>query len=426
MRVSTGRAFASAIRMLSTVPVPPLPSPAVDRSALFARKFRGVNGALAGRDGLLAYTIADMDLQAPQPIVDAVTAVAASGIYGYTDPSDQLTDDLLSRLTNVYGCAEPRAEWLRWQPGLLPGLNHAVRATCRAEADAVAIATPIYPPFLAAPTNQDARRLLVPLRAEVGGGGALRHELDLGALEDALALPSTRLLMWCQPQNPSGRCWSAEEMAEVARLCVQHDVVLLSDEVWGEMPLEPEAVPFVSALSLLDDVEGLRDKLIVLTSPSKCFNIATTNIATAIIPNASLRRRFAACGRDAAEVTPFGYAAAAAAYGDAECEAWRQRMVAYVKANRDYAAAVLRECPGVATTMPEASYLLWIDATAALPADAPSAETFFLDEANVWLSPGESFGAEGGGYVRMNLACSRETLAAGLERMRAALVRAQK
>ena len=156
--------------MLSTVPVPPLPSPAVDRSALFARKFRGVNGALAGRDGLLAYTIADMDLQAPKPIVDAVTAVAVSGIYGYTDPSDQLTDDLLTRLTNVYGCAEPRAEWLRWQPGLLPGLNHAVRATCRAESDAVAIATPIYPPFLAAPTNQNARRLLVPLRAEVADG----------------------------------------------------------------------------------------------------------------------------------------------------------------------------------------------------------------------------------------------------------------
>ena len=88
--------------MLSAVPVPPLPSPAVDRSAFFARKFRGVNGALAGRDGLLAYTIADMDLQAPKPIVDAVTNVAASGIYGYTDPSDQLTDDLLARLTNVY------------------------------------------------------------------------------------------------------------------------------------------------------------------------------------------------------------------------------------------------------------------------------------------------------------------------------------
>ncbi len=107
MRVSTGRAFPSAIRMLSTVPVPPLPSLAVDRSNLFARKFRGVNGALAGRDGLLAYTIADMDLQAPQPIIDAVTLVAASGIYGYTDPSDQLTDDLLARLHSVYGSVQP-------------------------------------------------------------------------------------------------------------------------------------------------------------------------------------------------------------------------------------------------------------------------------------------------------------------------------
>ena len=160
MRVSTGRAFASAIRMLSTVPVPPLPSPAVDRSALFARKFRGVNGALAGRDGLLAYTIADMDLQAPQPIVDAVTAVAASGIYGYTDPSDQLTDDLLTRFDQRVRLRRARAEWLRWQPGLCPASTTRC-ARRAAETDAVAIATPIYPPFLAAPTNHDARRLLV-------------------------------------------------------------------------------------------------------------------------------------------------------------------------------------------------------------------------------------------------------------------------
>ena len=188
--------------------------------------------------------------------------------------------------------------------------------------------------LLAAPTNQNARRLLVPLRAEVADG-ALRHELDLGALEDALALPSTRLLMWCQPHNPSGRCWSAEEMAEVARLCVQHDVVLLSDEVWGEMPLEPDAQPFVSLLALLapDEaaaaaaahladpdaplgVAGLAQRLIVMTSPSKCFNVAPLDIATAIVPDDSLRRRFRRVGLDAAEVSIFGYTATLAAYGD--------------------------------------------------------------------------------------------------------------
>ena len=144
-----------------------------------------------------------------------------------------------------------------------------------------------------------------------------------------------------------------------------------------------DAFTVVSALSLLDDVEGLREKLIVLTSPSKCFNIATTNIATAIIPNASLRRRFAACGRDAAEVTPFGYAAAAAAYGDAECEAWRQRMVTYIRANRDYAADAL-EAMGIRCVRPEASYLMWMDATDALP-PGTNAEKFFLDEAAVGL-----------------------------------------
>ena len=107
-------------------------------------------------------------------------------------------------------------------------------------------------------------------------------------------------------------------------------------QVWGELVLNP-ATPFISALSLLDEVAGLADQLIVLTSPSKCFNVAGLDVSYAVAPSDTLRRRFRRVGIDQAEVTAFGYAATLSAYGDAECEAWRQRLVKYLRHNRDCA-----------------------------------------------------------------------------------------
>ena len=126
-----------------------------------------------------------------------------------------------------------------------------------------------------------------------------------------------------QPAQPDGLL-DKEELERVASLCVEHDVTLCSDEVWGEVPLEPSAFPFTSMLSLLSDgdgrggIEGLAERLIVLTSPSKCFNVAPLDIALAIIPDPALRQKFRSAGSDAAEVSCFGYSAAVAAYGESD------------------------------------------------------------------------------------------------------------
>ena len=136
------------------------------------------------------------------------------------------------------------------------------------------------------------------------------------------------------------------------------------------------------------------------------------------IPDPALRRAFRRVGRDAAEVGCFAYAAAEAAYGDDECEAWRRRLVAYLRANRDHAARAL-ESMGVRSVTPEASYLMWLDASEALP-PAENAERFFLREAAVGLTGGVAFGGAPG-TARLNLGCTRETLDTALERMAAAI-----
>lgn len=329
------------------MPEPPLPSELdkmLDRTGkvnpapdpFSSRKLQGSGGIFRGKD-IVPMWIADMDFRAPQPIVNAVVACAERAIYGYTNVPPALTDATLSRLSTVYGCAQPQSEWLSWLPGLVPGLSSAcrvARARCGPGNECrVAVLTPAYPPFLKLPAFNGTVLEKVPLRAEAHGA-ALHFELDWPVLESSLAKPETRLLLLCNPHNPTGRCWSRDELLHVAALCADHNVLLLSDEVWGELPLHPEVAPFTSALALLDDVPSLRERLIVLTSPSKCFNVATLNVAVAATPDATLRAEFAKAGGDMAEVTPFGYFAALAAYTEAESEAWRLRLVSYLKGER--------------------------------------------------------------------------------------------
>ena len=436
--------------MLTSVPVPPLPSDGdsrLDRAGTYSRKLQGRSGEYEGRD-VVPMWVADMCLSAPQPIVDAIVARAQHGVYGYTDCPAALTASMLTHLEAYYECRRPEATWFRWLPGLLPGLNHAVRACCTpGSGDAVAVATPIYPPFLDTATNCGAALVRVPLTEARLGDSSLRHSIEWGALEATLAAPTTKVLLWCNPHNPTGRCWSRDDLLRLARLCVEHEVTLLSDEVWGEMPLSDDA-PFTSCLSLLapeageaapeagpeaasetgpgvgpETVAGLRQRLIVLTSPSKTYNVASLDIALAIVPHAPLLARFRAVGRDAAEVTPFGYTAALAAYSHAECAAWRLRLLTHLRANRDHALAVLAALPGVRATCPEASYLMWLDVTDALPEGVISSgvtATEHLLSHGVALSDGVTFGATAG-HVRLNLGCTREMLDRALQRMQKAL-----
>ena len=443
---------------------PPLPSgeldEQVDRTGTSSRKLGGPGGAWQGRQPpVVPLRLADMDFRCAQPLVDSIVDRAQHGIFGYTDPPPELDQVILGRLSTLHGCQKtPSDRWLRWIPGLIGGLNSAVGATCAAT-DAVAVATPCYAPFFQAPRTMGARLVNVPL-AESGcdATAELQYTIDWQKLEAACADPATKLLLWCNPHNPTGRCWTRRDLARLARLCVRHDVVICSDEVWGDLPLNPVESPFTSMLALLSKdaakeaaetsaaetsaaeaesamageaaeaevgdpegltgVPGLAERLIVLTSPMKAFNIASLCVGVAVVPDPELWRRFNAACAGCADISCFGFAATLTAYTDAECEAWRQRVVAYVRANRAYAYAALASMGGLRCVLPEATYLMWVDATDALP-PGTDALAFFL-AAGVGLSGGTPFGASPG-MCRINLACRRETLEEGLLKMAAAL-----
>lgn len=325
-------ARVNALSTLPSIPEPPMPSvndADLDRSgaiskqrdSFMSRKLQGppaagsrssAPGVFRGKD-VVPMWIADMDFRAPQPVIDAAVECAERGIFGYTNCPPALTASTLERLERVYGCAAPESSWLHWMPGLVPGLSHSIRVARKRHGKGVAVLTPAYPPFLALPGYHGAELQPIPLAVADTATGGLHHTIDWTSLEGVLAQSATNLLLLCNPHNPTGRCWSREELRRMATLCVEHDVLLCSDEVWGELPLHSYSTPFTSALALIDGgggdgaaapVTGLRERLIVLTSPSKCFNIATLDIALAIVPDADLRKDLIAEGRDMAEVTP--------------------------------------------------------------------------------------------------------------------------
>ena len=269
--------------------------------------------------------VADMDFRSPEPIVRSVTARARSGVYGYAAPSDELKEAIVKRIGTVYGQKNAKADWICWLPGLVSGLSHSVRAFVPYGETAISY-TPIYPPFLKVSginERQLERIPLLRLDREMSLPGSSTYgktmqmcdfSLDMGQTEDVMKRDDVKLLLMCSPHNPSGRVWNKGELIDLAKMCVENDIVICCDEVWGEIVFPYADSPFVSMLSLIEDVPGLKERLIVLTSPSKVFNVAGLDLAYAVIPDPKLRLKFKQAGADKSEIPHFGFDACEVAY----------------------------------------------------------------------------------------------------------------
>lgn len=282
---------------------------------------------------------------------------------------------MLAYLQREYGW-RVKPEWLVWLPGLVTGIN----AACRAVEGDVITATPIYPPFLAAPGFAGKSLAAVPLQLEENRWG-----WDFAAMEAALT-PTTRLLLLCHPHNPVGRAWDASELAELAAFCKQHDLTVCSDEIHCGLILDEgrSHTPF----ALVDS--ELASRCITLMAPSKTYNIPGLGSSFAIVSDAALRRRFTGVMRGIVpDVNVLGLTAAEAAYSD--CEEWRASLINVLQRNRDRVESVIASLPELSMTHVEATYLAWIDARGLGVADPAG----FFEAAGVGLSSGDAFGLPG-------------------------------
>ena len=356
--------------------------------------------------------VADMDFAAPEPILEALRERVAHGVFGYGAPPEALTETLCARMTERYGWAVA-PEQIVYLPGLVSGLNVVCRAMGE-PGDEVLVQTPVYPPFLTAPENQDRRLVTAELCAE-RCDGRLHYTFDDAAFA-AVISARTRLFILCHPHNPVGRAFSVDELSRLATLCERCDLTICSDEIHCDLLLDGRRHTPLAALA-----PDIAQRCITLMAPSKTFNIAGLGASFAIIQNPELRRRFKQAMRGIVpDANILGLNAALAAYRHGDD--WLRALLDYLTANRDYLVEyVARHLPGIGSTVPEATYLAWLDCRgAAIPGNP---HEFFLKQANVALNDGAAFGPGGEGFVRLNFGCPRSLLTEGLERMRSALAR---
>ena len=346
----------------------------------------------AGRD-VLPLWVADMDFAAPPAVLERLQQRLAHGVFGYGGAWPTLTDAVIAHLAGEYQWQiEP--EWLVWLPGLVTGLNVA----CRAVDGDILTATPIYPPFLSAPQLSGRALHRVELACPDG-----HWQWDKNAL--LATSTASRLFLLCHPHNPVGRCWRRDELLDLAAFAAARDLVVCSDEIHCGLILDADRrhIPFAS---LSPDAA---QRSITLMAPSKTFNIPGLGCAFAVIPDASLRRRFErAMAGIVPHVNVLGLAACEAAYRD--CSDWHSELIAYLAGNRDRVEAAVNALPGAKMSHVEATYLAWIDVRA-LGLAKPAAH---FEAHGLGLSDGADFGAPG--WLRLNFGCSRSTLDAALDR----------
>lgn len=362
----------------------------IDRSTSDSIKWR----KYAGRD-ILPLWVADMDFAAPPAVLAALHRRIEHGVFGYGGPWPSLTEAVQDHLAGDYAW-RIEAEWIVWLPGLVTGLNVA----CRTVEGEVLSATPVYPPFLSAPRHagQTLRRIELELRDG-------RWQWPGNGLENA-STAGNSLFLLCHPHNPVGRCWSREELLDLAEQARRRELIVCSDEIHCGLVLDEDKkhIPFAS---LSDDAAR---RSITLMAPSKTFNIPGLGCAFAVIPDTGLRRRFLrAMEGIVPHVNVLGLTACEAAYRD--CADWHRQLLDTLRANRDRLECAVANLPGIRMTHVEATYLAWLDVRELGRAD-PAAH---FEAHGLGLSDGRDFGSPG--WLRLNFGCPASLLDEALQRL---------
>lgn len=364
-----------------------------------------------GRDvDVLPLWVADMDFQAPKPVLDALQNAVSHGIFGYSEVKGEYFDALYRWFDSRFDW-QPKSEWLVKTPGVVFALAMAVRALTK-EGDSVLIQPPVYYPFFE--VIRDNNRKIVESPLLLTGG---HYEIDFDDLEEKIASQNVKLFLLCSPHNPVGRVWTKEELQKLGELCDRYHVFVVADEIHCELVYEGhDYTPFAS-LS-----ERFRQNSVTCVSPSKAFNLAGLQIANIIAADEGVRRRIdrAININEVCDVNPFGVIATIAAYN--EGGAWLDALRKYLWENYEYLCRFFEQRLPQYPVLPlEGTYLVWIDCRASsIGSDATTLR--LQEEQKLMVNSGTLYGPGGEGFIRLNIACPRTLLADGLERIAHVLV----
>ena len=352
--------------------------------------------------------VADTDFKCPEAVIRALHERVDHGIFGYGAPPKELYLTVIQRMKRLYDWDVHEAQ-IGFIPGIVTGFNAAIRAFCE-PGDAVIYQTPAYPPFISAPDSAKLRGIQNPLLQHEDGS----YHIDFERLEQQITSENVRAFILCNPQNPTGRVFTREELTQLAEICLRHNVLIISDEIHCDILFDDRKHIPIASLS-----PEIAANTITFMAPSKTYNIAGLHASVYIVQNSDLLEKMQCfCNGLVGCPSLLSLTAARAAY--AEGDEWLAEQNHYLQANRDFLDDALRTLlPGIHWNKPEATFLAWLDCSGLSLGESPY--EFFLREARVGLNEGISFGPQCGNFVRLNFGTTRANLHEAISRIEAAL-----
>ncbi len=349
--------------------------------------------------------VADMDFEVAPCVRKTMEGRISHPCFGYSEIPERWAKSYVGFWKSAFG-ADLKEEALLFSLGIIPSLSTSIRAFSH-PGDEVVLLTPVYNIFNHSVENNGRLVTGVSLINENE-----RYSINFKDLEKALSSPKAKILVLCNPHNPVGRIWSKEELSHLASLCKKHNVLVISDEVHGPISYGKSTyVPYVSSC------EEARENSITLIAPTKAFNIAGVQTSACYVENKEIKDKlaFALNADEVMEGNFLSYVVAASCFD--EGREWLSQMNAYVHKNYLYVRDFLKKQLPKAMLAPlEATYLIWVDLSSYEEDDVSFCATL-RKETGLWITPGSTYGKEGKGHVRINLACPRSRVMEGMNRL---------
>lgn len=367
----------------------------------------GMTQQVFGTSEVLPMWVADMDFAPPSEVKDALLDRVHHGVFGYTFPSTSTADSITQWLQNRHSW-NIENEWILYNLGVVPSIATAIEAYT-APGDKVMLQSPVYAPFFDMVKKNNREVVNSPLKLVNN-----RFEIDFADFEERLK-EGVKLFLLCNPHNPGGRVWTKEELQKIGELCHQYQCLILSDEIHSDLVFkENKHIPIASLNNKFNEIT------ITCIAPTKTFNLAGLQASAVIISNKELRKEFQTVLQRQGffSLPTFGAIGMEAAYQHGN--SWLDELLEYLHENVETAKSFIDEhLPSIKVMEPEGTYLLWLNCRE-LDLSDEDIKDRLLYKGKLALEPGKKYGPGGEGFVRMNIACPREMLLDGLERLKRA------
>ncbi|MGM0898653.1 MAG: MalY/PatB family protein [Bacillota bacterium] len=362
---------------------------------------------ISDASGILPMWVADMDFPAPPAVTDALRERLEHPIFGYSYICEECKTAAANWQQKRHGLTI-ETDWMLFHQGVIPAMASIIDVFTRA-GDKVLVTPPVYPPFFSIPKNLGREVVYSELKEQDGD-----YMVDWPDFE--AKLQGVRLFILCNPHNPGGKLWTPEELKKIIQLCARHDVLILSDEIHSDLIHSGE-----THTPLLSVADSERERIFTCIAPTKTFNLAGIQAAMIVVSDLQKRKLLEQHmqAHGTGSLNAFAPVAWKAAYEQGE--PWLNELLEVLSSHINYAVDRLeQEVPGLKIRKPQSTYLLWIDYRA-LGLTEDEVMERLLEKGKVALEPGSKYGESGRGFLRMNIACPKQTLEDGVSRVIRAL-----